>query len=421
MHFSISKLQSYRKSEDGNVAPFLALAAIPLLALSSMAVDSIRMKSERAHLVAALDKAVLSAVTHQNLTEGERQEYAEKVFWDNLGDHNLDIDLKVSDAADARVSLEVTADLMTFGILDDDGKVSFSEKATAKLTFGEVVCMLALAPKGERAFEITGGARLNAPSCSIQVNSDDERAAIIDHGGAALAQNFCISGGAEGKFEPSVNTKCGTISDPFSDKEFERQQPCMDTQTLTSDLESWQAESTGITLEPGTYCGGLNLVQKNITFAPGVYVMKDGPLILDRGTRVYADGVTFILQGETAVFRANEGSKAFIKAPSTGDFAGLAFFQDTHPDAKNFKPLPSGETVIEYGADITLIGVVYLPEQKLAFRGASLLENQAPATSFIGYQISVGDGSIVELAVDHLAAGLPPIKPRRDASAQLSK
>jgi hypothetical protein len=415
-------IEIYKGSETGHVAVFFALLALPLLIISGVAIDMQSSNSERVRLSSALDSAALAAVTNQGLNDQERSAYAKKVFWDNIREEGQSIDLTVLESKDARVALKATADIpMTFGILDDDGKISITEHAAAELTYGDVVCMLALAPKGERAFEVTGGARLKAPKCSIQVNSIDVRAAVIDHGGEALAQNFCVSGGAKGAFDPFVNTECRPLADPFLEKRYEKADRCVDKNKLNQKLSSWQAESIGVTLYPGTYCDGLYLYNKNVTFSPGVYVMKDGPFILDHGTNVHAEDVTVVLQGEKAVFKVNEGTKGYFKAPATGQFAGLAFFQDTHTGSKNFKTLPTGEMSIARGSNITVVGIVYLPEQKLAFRGGSLLKNQAPATSFIGYQISIGDGSNVQVSVDHAAAGIPPIEPRTDESARLTR
>lgn len=419
---NLKRLSAFHRSDDGHVAVLFALLAIPLLVLSGAAIDMNKTNSERARLSAALDSAALSAVMNQNLDEEARKAYAAEMFWNNVDTSISDIKLNVLESREARVSLEATADInKTFGLLDKDGKYSILENATAELTYGDVVCMLALDPEGERAFEITGGAKLKAPSCSVQVNSTNSRAAVIDHGGEAIAQNFCVSGGASGEFDPFVNTECGSIPDPFVARRHQVTPPCVDAVALERKLATWQAESVGVIVYPGTYCGGLNLYKKNVTFAPGTYIIKDGPFVLDYGTRAHAEGVTFVLQGVDAIFRANEGSRAYFKAPETGEYAGLAFFQDTYTDAKNFKSLPTGESTIVRGSNITVVGIVYLPEQKLAFRGGSLLENQAPATSFIGYQISIGDGSDVQVSVDHNAAGIPPIEPRTDESVRLSQ
>ena len=149
--------------------------------------------------------------------------------------------------------------------------------------------------------------------------------------------------------------------------------------------------------------------------------MKDGPLVLDAGSNLVAKDVTVVLQGNDAVLKATSTATAAFKAPSEGKFAGMAFFQDIHSNAKNFTTLPTGTSVVGTASNISIIGTAYLPEQKIDFLGGSFLDNQAPATSFIAYKISMSLGSVVEVAVDNDTAGLPPIEPRSDDGARLSQ
>ena len=66
-----------------------------------------------------------------------------------------------------------------------------------------------------------------------------------------------------------------------------------------------------------------------------------------------------------------------------------------------------------------MVGTAYLPEQRIEFIGGSISEAQAPATSFIGYQLLFDEGAKISVAVDHQTAGLPPLLPRSDESARI--
>ena len=175
----------------------------------------------------------------------------------------------------------------------------------------------------------------------------------------------------------------------------------------------------GVTLQPGTYCGGLNLHAKNITFAPGEYVIKDGPLVFDSGTVAKGEEVTFVFAGRDASLQIDLGSTLDLSAPERGDLAGLVFAQYLEAEHGAEATLPSAESVISSGGNLNLIGTAYLPTQKISFVGGSISAAQAPATSFIGYQLRIDDGAKINIAVDHLQAGLPPILPRSDESARL--
>jgi hypothetical protein len=55
---------------------------------------------------------------------------------------------------------------------------------------------------------------------------------------------------------------------------------------------------TTITLQPGVYCGGVQFSGKvTVTFAPGLFVIKDGLLQASGGTSFTGNGVSFFLTG----------------------------------------------------------------------------------------------------------------------------
>ena len=443
--------KKYWSNDDGQVAVIFSLVLLPVVLITSVAVDSHRQTALNARLATALDSSALAAVTNQTLSESERADYAETYFRNNISRITEKVNFSVIESGADRVVLEASAELNTsfLGIIGQEF-LQVKERAAAEVTQGDVICMLALDPDGERSFEITGGAILSAPNCSVQVNSTHEDASVIDHGGVGTAKDFCVTGGADGNFIPFVNTECRAVEDPFKMVTAPKAEPCMDKEVVNNALTSWQSEAGGVTLTPGTYCGGIVLYNKVVDFEPGTYVIKDGPLIFDNGSRVTAEGVTFVFQGKRARLITNEGSKVNLKAPKEGQFANLAFYQDTsyqgiqiiypygeYGDPKYFLSgygysdgyfvdpdvdKPSGsliETRIRRGSDLSVIGVVYLPKQKIRFSGGSLLENQAPATSFIGYQISIGDGSKIHVDVDHVAGNINPIEPRSDETARL--
>jgi Flp pilus assembly protein TadG len=413
---------AFRAAQDGHVAVIFALAAVPLLVVTTTALDMHQLDRVETSMAAALDNAALAAVANQSITEDERAVLAKQVFWENVTNNPERISLEVVSSDPARVELSATAIVPT-SLLAITGRQTFEaqSESAATVTRGGVVCMMTLDPSSAGSFEVTSGATLNADTCAVQVNSTHSSAAIVNHGGRAKAADFCIAGGASGPFEPFVNSECGVITDPYLNRQAPDTGDCVDGTELLDLLATWQAESSGVTLKPGTYCGGLTLRGKNVTFEPGVYTIKDGPIFFDYGTQAKAEGVTFVLQGQNAFLDVHEGSSVSISAPKSGPTAGLAFFQDVHTDSKNFPSLPSGRSTIRSGGKVEIIGTVYLPHQVVSFKGGSLLQSQAPATSFIGYRIHISDAAKIGVAVDHRSAGLPPIEPRHDESVRLER
>ena len=108
---------------------------------------------------------------------------------------------------------------------------------------------------------------------------------------------------------------------------FNRLQDDYDDRILSVE-ESQNYTGHSLVLQPGTYCGGLTVDGVDVEFRPGTYTMLNGPLTFKNRSSAIADGVTFVMDGYNSVLTVETGSEVFVKAPSRGDLAGLAFFQD---------------------------------------------------------------------------------------------
>ena len=442
-----TSLNRYKKNTKGQFSVTFALLALPLMAVTTLALDHSFAYKEKLKLSNALDDAALASVLDQTLSEAERAKYATNYFW-NFFDDSKDIKFEVLDSGSDRVSLVAKAIVPTsVSTIFGKDSIIVSENAAAEITHGSVVCMLALDPEGERSFEITNGAHFSADTCSVQVNSTHKEAAIVRDGSTAKAKDFCISGGVgevigaagQDKFIPFANTECGTIPDPYQYRRIPGPGECIDQKELDETLGHWHsgifepfeyedyssgsAETIrvegGVDLQPGTYCGGLKLTGKNVRFAPGEYIMRDGPLHFEQGSKGVGEEVTFIFSGNESVFHMDGGTKISFTAPKRGDLKGLVFAQHTEKQFGSAAKLPTGTSIIKDAGNLNLIGTAYLPEQKIKFSRGSISEAQAPATSFIAYQILISDAAKISVAVDHQGAGLPPILPRSDESARL--
>jgi len=432
-------IKRFVADKRGQFGTVFAVLAVPMLALTTLALDHSFAHKEKVKLGNALDDTALASVLDQNLTDAERADYA-KIFFSQFFDEseNKNIDFKVLESGSSRVSLTAATKVPT-SISAAFGKdhIVVSEKAVSELTHGSVVCMLALDPDGERSFEVAHGAVFGAQTCSVQVNSTHKEAAIVHEGSKAGAKDFCISGGATGDYSPFANTECRVIADPFEHRRIPGPGDCIPEKKLRSKLDYWLSEvhhpleywdwrteqlvyeEGGVTLEPGTYCGGLTLKRKNIRFAPGEYIIKDGPLFFDEGTKAFGEEVTFVFAGKQATLQIDLGSKVDLSAPAKGDLQGLVFAQYIEKELGKDAALPSAESIIRSGGNLRLVGTAYMPTQRISFIGGSISSAQAPSTSFIAYNIRIDDGARISVAVDHQKAGLPPILPRSDESARL--
>jgi len=440
--------RNYLTNTSGHFAVSTALVAVPLLLGVSISLDSYRMERDRVQLKSALDNAAIASITEQTLSVSERKAYATERFWSNIQKTD-NVKFNVKKSEDYRVELEGQIETPTLlaGIIGRE-KIDVYETSASELVKGSTVCMLTLDKDSPRSFEVTEGATLDA-NCSIQVNSLHEKAAVIDLGGKAVAENFCVAGGAYGKYDPYVNTECSIAEDPYETVKIPEPDQCIDEDVLKEKLLDWRAERDAIEnheieenerlalanrenriwyptyfekphLQPGNYCDGLFLEGKEFILDPGVYHISDGTIVFGLGTELIGEGVTFVLHDD-ANAEIRDGSILNLTGPSSGPLKGLVIAQNIGNTSLDSPNLPNATSTITDGAMLNLLGTVYLPTHKIEFLGGSLAETRAPATSFIAHQISIRDGADIAVATDHSAANIPPILPRSDESARLVK
>ena len=116
------------------------------------------------------------------------------------------------------------------------------------------------------------------------------------------------------------------------------------------------------------------------------------------------------------------GSSLDIRSAITGPRAGLAFMQMIDPSLPGNREQLTGVNRIASGGSITMSGTAYFPEQTLMFLGENTrLGANSPAVGLIADKIEFRGqrGSSVEIGVDHVQAGIPPIQPQADDGVRL--
>jgi hypothetical protein len=104
--------------------------------------------------------------------------------------------------------------------------------------------------------------------------------------------------------------------------------------TMTTRSLSTYSASSGETLQPGLYNGGIKInSQPNVTFAPGIYYLKGGGLVMSGGSSSFtANGVMFYnapgSNGTTGNITVSGGGSVVQSPPTTGTWAGMSIFQD---------------------------------------------------------------------------------------------
>lgn len=474
------KLKTYIRNDNAQVAVIFALAALPLMAFTSAALDYSQVTKEKARISNALDAAVLAAANNNAITDAAKDAYAETHF---LANYKGDMELTLTPSMKPdRVKLSAEGEFnLSFGHLVGIKNLRVSEASAATIANENTICLMALNETDAESILFDGGITYSSPTCAVQTNSSHERALTSRSSQPPLAQSFCAVGGATGTFEPYVKGECKTIPDPYADTAipyfpnecstpiselivFKDQSPAArrareanvfqlrlaaafaaleETGSLQSAVDAFFSFETDpvfdddlneiidvsqnrtgsdVNLMPGIYCGGLTVDGINVDFLPGEYIVKDGPLSFINGAEAVAEEVTFILAGSGAVLNIQSESSLNLKAPTIGPRKGLAVMEAIDSAAPGNRTYEEQSSLIAEGGSLQVLGTVYLPTQKLDVLGQNTsIGSMAPSTSFIADKIRISGGyeSKMTIGVAHVDAAMPPILPRAEDGARL--
>lgn len=473
-------IKKFRRNESGQVAVIFALAALPLLALTSAAIDYSQVTKEQAAISSALDAAVLAAANNNAITDSEKDKYAETHF---LANYSGDVELTLTPSMEPdRVRLMAEGELeLSFGNLVGIKNPKLREASAATIANENTICLMALNETDPESIRFDGGISYSSPTCAVQANSSHANALTSRASRPPSAKSFCTVGGATGEFEPYVKGECKPVKDPYSKTSlpsipsecttpladlitFKDQSPeaqrereaNLFQQRLESAFAAFEAtgslqsavdaffsyelepvfdadlgenievsqNKTGsdVDVRPGVFCGGLTIDGINVDFLPGEYIVKDGPLSFINGAEAVAKDVTFILSGREAVLNIQSESSLNLKARTTGPRKGLAVMEAIDKSAPGNRTIKEKSSLIAEGGSLQVFGTVYLPKQTLEILGQNTsIGSMAPSTSFIAdkLHISGGNGSTMIIDVDHAGADMPPILPRAEDGARL--
>jgi hypothetical protein len=234
--------------------------------------------------------------------------------------------------------------------------------------------LLLLDPTGSQALKVAGNGSVTANgNGSVVVNSNSSSAAAFLSGNATVtAKDIDVTGGAKtaGKasFSQPVDQEAAT-SDPLG-----LGLPSAPPTPTFSAVQD--TSSTPLTLQPGTYVGGISISGSGpVTLAPGVYYMEGGGFSVSGQGNVSGTGVTIINapgSPSDTISVSGQGSLN-LTAPSSGPYQGITIFQD-----------PSSGNPIQFTSKgpVTLTGAVYAPKALVSITGnAEVTINPGPGTA----------------------------------------
>lgn len=357
----------FRRDRRGSIAISFAIGVVALLIAVGATVDLSRILQVKENLQNSLDKATVSAAedtTSEYATTGLNVLTANLVA-EGTSTEKLTSSFVRNDDSSVLGKASLSVDLAFASILGIS-TVTIDTSALAKVAGGstattdsERICILLKATQASQSLLVNSGANINAPDCAIHVASSAGSAAVFNGGSSIETSRICIKGTQildNGGVHPNTELGCDTVSDPYAGT-----LPTPDT--ATCDHWSLNVNGGAVTLNPGTYCGGINFNSApTVTFNPGLYVIKSGSWNVNGGSWT-GKGVTFYF-ADSSYIQFNTGVKATLSAPTSGTYANLLIFEPpTLPYMTNW--------VLNDSPGHLLSGLIYLPNRNVTINSGS--------------------------------------------------
>jgi Flp pilus assembly protein TadG len=267
-----------------------------------------------------------------------------------------------------------------FGGFFGSETIDIAVRAAARKQLSEPICVLAVNRQMPRALEIYGNSVFNVSNCAVQTNSSNG-SAMKQYGRAeGRARQFGVSGGYEGSaWSPLPNTGVETIADPFRNLPAPQAGPCV----TGVDQRLQQAN---VTLDPGTYCGGLDIkTHSRVRLNPGIYIMHEGLFQVGSQAVVEGEDVLIVFSGADSYLYMNGGATLRLTSPRSGAYMNMQMMSD-----RSLTGSRRGQewSTILGGARLEFDGTLYLPEHQLWVSGS---QHQAVVVGRSPGMIAVAD------------------------------
>lgn len=380
----VKTLKGILSDTQGATLVYFGLMLPIIMGFAGLGYDASMWYMEKRQIQSVADSAAITGA-YSNEAGKTQQEIFDEVLVD-LGENNFSLGDRNSISVitppvtgkyvgnDKYVEITITrkAEMMFSGFLFDD-QVSIQTRAVAGSIAQGDHCILALDHTMDKALEFSGSSEVDI-NCGVSSNSNSSESIYLN-GTAYLSAN--PSAQAYGDIFEGDKATLDTPhpSQPFSQRSVDPYGP--EGRNLQVPTEPSACYETGLSIQSGDpdplpnkrYCDGISVsAGANVFFAPGIYIIDGGTFTINGNATISGTGVTFILTGtnpeDIATIRINGGADVNIVAPSTGDYKGIAFYQDQRAEYGD-------SNLFNGGADMHIKGAVYFPGQELDFSGGS--------------------------------------------------
>jgi len=412
---SVRLLSRWSRAQGGNVAVAFATMLPVVMGSAGLAVDYMRGATLQSRMQAVADAAALSSARELQMARSNPDKIvalATSYVTTQLSDVSV-VTRVDPDALTVQVTLE--KDLQTtIAAALWRGDMHLKAAATARMTSGLPLCLVALETTAPAAIKLEDNAMLTAPACLVYSDSKSPQG-LVSLSDAVLRAGFICSAGGKvntknTNYSPSPQTDCPVISDPLA----MRQPPAIGSCSFTN-----QVVDGGLaTLSPGVYCGGLRITNgARVTLAPGIYVIKDGPLLVDDNAEVEGANIALYMSGAGANIIFEEETTVNLSAPKDGPLTGILIFDDPSGaaapiDKKNYKSYtkqnksPREHLILSDNAR-TLLGTIYMPKGRLIVDATKPVADRSAYTVLVVQQLDLYSGPNLILNTDYSGSEIP--------------
>lgn len=422
----VSKLNALFRDCAGNIATISAMILPLLLGAGAYATDYAIMYHQKSALQEAADAAALASVKELGLVGADEElisavanSYVHSIFDNSSTVSNGNTELEII-ATPSKENSQVRIDLSYtwtpfLAHLFDYRVTPIKVSATGALAGQSLTCIVGLMQPqrlAQSSIHLDNRSLVQANDCAVFSNSTSRYGLRADGSSAMYAGSICSAGGVlefggNAKFTPNPITDCPKIEDPLIDRPAPVVMACK---------HNAMEVSIDTILKPGVYCGGLTISgNAQITLEPGVYVIKDGPLIVKDTASLAGEKVSFFLTGENSVFDFQDNTTIDLAAAETGTTAGILFFEDRNVDYSfDFNPfflnrLPKDVRLHKISSNDArnLLGTLYLSRSILLIDSDAPVADNSAYTAIITGRLWLKEGPTLTLNSDYTDTAVP--------------
>lgn len=407
------------RDEEGSVAIIFALTMIPAMLLVGGAIDFGRAYSLREKLQNAADSAVIAAAAMpSSAVASERINAAKTTFNANLSGNIGAIPTVTVNGG--TVTLNTSADFNTaFLSVAQIEKLTIRAAASASSSSpNQPICMLALDPESTDGIHIQGANVVRYQGCWAQTNSI--KATAINANGSnatATGDGHCAVGGyaaEHNNFSPTPRTGCSVVNDPFATVSAYNLPPSSYRSTFTAPALATTCKASNLslkkgtyTLDPGRYCGGIDIkAQATVVFNPGVYVIDNGLFNVQSGASVSGSNLLFYYSGVNSRMTIIGGGTVNFKGRNSGS-SYEGFLMIAHPDSSR-----GLESNIQGGGTFNMEGMVYMPTQRISISGNGDVNGSSKNFGIVAKDFYFQGNGTFNFKVRDSSSTLPDLMPK---------